>query len=91
MTNRSTFNQTLPIFFKSKEYKFLIVGSDKISLQLVTELIDNYADCKLKVVALNFDEEWKKLEQSNKQLELKHTHFNDYFLNEIDFVITPTV
>ena len=91
MTNRSTFNQTLPIFFKSKEYKFLIIGSDKISLQLVTELVDNYADCKLKVVALNFDEEWKKLEQSNQQLELKHTHFNDYFLNEIDFVITSTI
>ena len=60
--------ESIPIFFKSKDYTFLIVGSDRISLRLVTDLVENYADCNLKIVAPNFDEEWKLLEQSNQQI-----------------------
>ena len=72
--------ESIPIFFKSKDYTFLILGSDKSAFQIVTDLIENHYECKLKVISPNFNEDWKLLEQSNQQIELKQTHFNDYFL-----------
>ena len=83
--------ESIPIFFKSKDYTFLILGSDKSAFQIVTDLIENYYECKLKVISPNFNEDWKLLEQSNQQIELKQTHFNDYFLSDVDFVITTTI
>ena len=83
--------ESIPIFFKSKDYTFLILGSDKSAFQIVTDLIENYYECKLKVISPNFNEDWKLLEQSNQRIELKQTHFNDYFLSDVDFVITTTI
>jgi ribonuclease G len=36
--------ESIPIFFKSKDYTFLILGSDKSAFQIVTDLIENNLD-----------------------------------------------
>jgi len=83
-------NTLFPIFLKTENAKFIIVGGGKVGLEKAETLLKQNPEISIKIVSLEFDEEFSVLKGKFPQIELIHRAFQKEDLDGIDFIITAT-
>ncbi len=83
-------NTLFPIFLKTEQAHFLIVGGGNIGLENTERLLNQNPEVKITIVSPDFLEEFKNISQQNSNVTLKQKLFDETDLESVDFVIAAT-
>ena len=83
-------NTLFPIFLKTDQAHFLIVGGGNIGLEKTETLLKQNPEVKITIVSPDFLEEVKNISAQNSNVTLKQKLFDETDLESVDFVIAAT-
>jgi len=80
-------NRLFPVFLKLEKLRLLIVGAGAVGLEKLNAVMNNSPACQVKIVAIWFSEEVKKVAEGNKNITCIVKPFEASDLQQIDVVI----
>jgi siroheme synthase-like protein len=81
-------NRLFPVFLKLENFRVLIVGGGLVGLEKLNAVLRNAPDTPIKMVAIEFHENFRVLAGQYATVELVTKKFEDSDLEGVDFVIT---
>src|SRR4051812_24295739 len=80
-------NNLFPVFLKLEQMTILIVGGGNVALEKLHAVLSNSPLTKIKLVAVEVNEEIKKLTEKHNTIEVFVRAFESEDLNNVDLVI----
>lgn len=83
-------NTLFPIFLKTDQAHFLVVGGGNIGLEKTETLLKQNPEVKITIVSPDFLEDLKIIDDHYQNVSLKLKSFDETDLDEVDFVVAAT-
>lgn len=83
-------NKLFPIFLKTDDLRFLIVGGGNVGFEKAQTLLKQNKDVKLTIVSEHYNDHFSDLFSTYTQLEKIHRPFKEEDLDNIDILILAT-
>lgn len=83
-------NTLFPVFLKTEQAHFLIIGGGNIGLEKAETLLRQNSNIRITIVSPDFIENLKKISKEHPNVSLKEKLFDENDLDGVDFVIAAT-